>query len=215
MSRAASGESPKMPRAQAAARYSPPRRSYGIRRSSARASRAIAPAPVAHRLRRPSQRRARDARRRRRRPVEGTRSPGGCAGSRAGGCRSRGLSGQQLVDLCVSSGSAPLALLMMARDQLANESEGEELEPDDDEEHAEREQRAMPDRLAAELEHGQVDQDAEADRAKHEPERPEEMQRPVAVATHERDREQVEERAKVALGPVARATVRARTVTHR
>ena len=48
-----------------------------------------------------------------------------------------------------------------------------------------------------------------------EPEPAEEVQRPVAVAADERDGQQVEEAAHVALDPVARAAVLARPVVDR
>ena len=104
------------------------------------------------------------------------------------------------------------ALLVLARDQLADQAEREELEPDDDEQHAEDQQRALADRVAQQLVDRQVDEHAEADRAEGEPEPAEEVQRPVAVAADERDRQQVEEAADVPLDPVARAAVLARAV---
>ena len=104
-------------------------------------------------------------------------------------------------------------LLVVARDELADEPERDELDADDDEQHAEREQRPVADRLAGELEHGQVDEQRACRCAPSgEPEPAEEVQRPVPVAPHERDREQVEEAAQVPLHPVARAAVLARPV---
>ncbi len=65
------------------------------------------------------------------------------------------------------------------------------------------------------LSDGQVDEDREADRAEQQPEPAEEVQRPVPVAADERDGEQVEEAAQVALEAVARAAVLARAVVDR
>ena len=87
--------------------------------------------------------------------------------------------------------------------------------PDDDEQHAERQQRAMADRLAGQLQHGQVDEQEHPDGSEQQADAAEEMQRPVPVAAHERDGEQIEEAADVALHPVARAPVLARAVVDR
>ena len=70
----------------------------------------------------------------------------------------------------------------------------------------------MPDRLTRRLEHGQVGD--RPDRAEHEAEAAEEMQRPVPVATHERHRQEVEEATHVSLHPVPRAAVLTRAVVH-
>src|SRR6059058_1749209 len=83
------------------------------------------------------------------------------------------------------------ALLVMARDHLADESEGEELHPDDEEEDPEHQQWSLPDRVAERLEDGQVDQDCGPDGAEHEAEPTEQMQWPVAVAADERDGEEI------------------------
>ena len=99
--------------------------------------------------------------------------------------------------------------------ELADEAEREELHADDDEEDAERQQRPVADRLAGQLEHRQVDEHDRADRAEQQPESAEEMQRPVPVAAHERDRQQIEEAADVPLHAVARAAVLARAMVHR
>ena len=50
------------------------------------------------------------------------------------------------------------------------------------------------------------------EQAGQQPEAAEEVQRPVPVAAHERDREEVEEAADVALDAVVRAAVLARAV---
>ena len=104
---------------------------------------------------------------------------------------------------------------MVARDQLAEEAQREELDADDDEQDAERQQRPVPDRLAADLDRRQVGENDHPDRNRAGAEPAEEVQRPVAVAAHERDGEQVEEPADVALDAVARAAVLARPVVHR
>jgi hypothetical protein len=98
---------------------------------------------------------------------------------------------------------------VVTRDHLAQQPEGEELHTDDDQEHAEREQGALADRVAGRLEHGQVDQDRRPDDAEEEPEPAEEMERPMPVAAHERHGQQVEEPAKVALDSISRASVSA------
>ena len=100
----------------------------------------------------------------------------------------------------------------MARDHLADQAEREELHSDHDEQHAEQEQRPCADRVAESLEHGEVDEDRRPDEAEHEPEPAEEVQRPMAVAADERDGQEVEEPAQVALDAVARAAVLARAV---
>src|SRR2546423_13501414 len=69
------------------------------------------------------------------------------------------------------------ALLVMARDHLADETEGEELHADDEEKDAEHQQRSLSDRMAERFEDGQVDEDRGPDRAEHEAERTGEVQR--------------------------------------
>ena len=81
----------------------------------------------------------------------------------------------------------------MARDHLADQAEREELQPDDDEEHAQREERPPADRVAFELEDRQVDEDREADGAEGETEAAEQVEGPVPVAADERDRQQIKE----------------------
>ena len=70
----------------------------------------------------------------------------------------------------------------------------------------------MPDRVPGDLHGREVGEDDHADRAEHEPHAAEEVQRPVAVAAHEGDGQQVEEAAHVALHPVARPAVLPRAV---
>ena len=64
------------------------------------------------------------------------------------------------------------AFLVVRRDHLADQPEREELHPDDNEQHAERQQRPMPDRATAQPEDRQVDADQEPDPAEGEPESP-------------------------------------------
>src|SRR3954469_10685073 len=78
------------------------------------------------------------------------------------------------------------ALLVLARDQLADQAEREELQPDHHEEHAEDQERPLSDRVALDLEHGQVAQDDETEEAERQAEAAEEMERPVPVAADER-----------------------------
>ena len=85
----------------------------------------------------------------------------------------------------------------------------------DDEQHAQGQQRALADRVAERLEDGQVDEDRGPEDAEDEAEPAEEVQRAVAVAAHERDREQIEEAAQVALEPVPGAAVLPRAVVDR
>src|SRR5919197_2745722 len=103
----------------------------------------------------------------------------------------------------------------MARDHLADQAEREELHPDHEQEDAEHEQGAVADRVAERLEHGEVDEDRNPERAEDEAEPAEQMQRAVAVAPDERHRQQVEEAAQVALDAVARPAVLARAVVDR
>jgi molybdopterin molybdotransferase len=103
-------------------------------------------------------------------------------------------------------------LLVLARHHLAEQSEREELEADDDEQYAEEEQRAMPDRLTRGLQNGQVGEDDEADGAEQEAESSEQVQRPVPVPPDERHGEEVEEAAQVTLTAVAGSAVRSRAM---
>src|SRR5207244_2424624 len=70
------------------------------------------------------------------------------------------------------------------------------------------------DRLAVDLEHGQIDQHREAEGAEEKPEPTKEMERPVPVAPDERHRQEVEEATQVALDAVAGAAVLAWAVVH-
>ena len=58
---------------------------------------------------------------------------------------------------------------MLARDELGEQPEREELDPDHDEQHAEEQQRPLPDRLSAELLDREVDEDPGPQRAEQEP----------------------------------------------
>jgi len=69
-----------------------------------------------------------------------------------------------------------------------------------------------PDRLPGQLQHRQVDEHQRSDRPVQEADPAEEMERPVPVAAHEGDGEQIEEAAHVTLHPVARAPVLALAV---
>src|SRR2546422_10208144 len=94
------------------------------------------------------------------------------------------------------------ALLVLARDHLTQQTEGEELEPDDREQDAEREQGPLSDRMAGRLQYRQVDEDSGPEGTEQETEAAEQVQRAVPVAPDEHDRKQVEEAAHVALEPV-------------
>ena len=59
---------------------------------------------------------------------------------------------------------------------------------------------------------GQVDEDRAPEQAEEQPDAAEQVERPVAVAAHERHREEVEEAAHVPLDAVVRAAVLARPV---
>ncbi len=99
------------------------------------------------------------------------------------------------------------SLFVLAREHLADQAEREELEADHDQEHAEREQRPVADRMAQSFHDRQVDEDREPDQAEDETKSAEQVQRPVAVAADERDREEIQEPAKVTLDPVAGASM--------
>ena len=107
---------------------------------------------------------------------------------------------------------AAAAFLVVARDELADEAERDELHADDDEQNTERQERSVPDRLARQLEDSQVAEQERPDRSQREAEAAEEVQGPVPVAAHEGDRKQVEEAAHIALHPVPGATVLSRPV---
>ena len=72
----------------------------------------------------------------------------------------------------------------------------------------------MADCLARELQHGEVDEQRGADRAEEEPEPAEQMQRAVAVTTHEPHGQEVEKPPEVALHPIARLPVLTGSVVH-
>jgi hypothetical protein len=92
------------------------------------------------------------------------------------------VSGQDLVDVEFRLLTADRGLLVLAREHLADQAEREELEADDDQEHAERQQRALADRVAESLDDGQVDEDRDSEQAEDETESAEQVQRPVPVA---------------------------------
>ena len=104
----------------------------------------------------------------------------------------------------------------VARDHLADQPEREQLDADDDEQDAEDQQRPAADRVALRLQRRSGRAGTPCRRpTSSEPEPAEQVQRPVPVAADERDGEQVEEAAQVALEPVARAAVLARPVVDR
>ena len=104
---------------------------------------------------------------------------------------------------------------MVARDHLADQPKREELHADHQQQDAEHQQRPVPDRMAERFQNGQVDEDRRPEHAEDQPEPTEQMQRAVAVAADERDRQQIEEAAQVTLHPVTRAAVFARAVVDR
>ena len=116
-----------------------------------------------------------------------------------------GLSGEDLVDVELRPLTCPGALLVLARDQLADQAEGEELQAHDDEEHPEDQQRALSDCVAVDLERCQVSEHRDAENSEQQAEPAEQMKRPVAVPTDEGDSQQVEEASEVALDAVSRA----------
>src|SRR5918999_2477561 len=73
----------------------------------------------------------------------------------------------------------------------------------------------MADRLARRLQHGEVDEDTQADDAEQKAETAEQVERSVPVAPDERHRQQVEKPPEVALRAVARASLRAGAVIDR
>src|SRR5262249_59858739 len=129
--------------------------------------------------------------------------PGRCADRSSRTSRSRGREvGRLLQDLLDPELAAPALvrpLLVMADDHLAQQAEGEELDPDDDEQHAEDEQRALADRSARDLDAREVDEDPCSAQPEQEAKPAEEVERTVAVPAQERDGKQVEESAHVAL----------------
>jgi len=86
------------------------------------------------------------------------------------------VSGQDLVDVEFRLLTANGGLLVLAREHLADQAEREELEADDDQEHAERQQRALADRVAESLDDGQVDEDCDSEQTEDEAE-----ERPIGV----------------------------------
>src|SRR5437764_655803 len=121
-------------------------------------------------------------------------------------------SGQDLVDVELRLRASAGGLFVLAREHLADQTEREELKTDHDQEHAEREQRALADRVSQGLDDCQVDEDRKPGQAENEPEPAEKMQGPVPVTADERHREQSQESTDVALDAVARAPVFSRTM---
>src|SRR5439155_15703528 len=79
----------------------------------------------------------------------------------------------------------------------------------------EQKERSSADSGASDLLDGQVQQDRCAGEARAQADASEEVERPVPVAAHEDDRQQIEGAAQVALDPEARATVEPRPVVDR
>src|SRR5205814_2289590 len=127
-------------------------------------------------------------------------------------CRSRRPSGEDLVDEELRSLALRRALLVVARDHLADQAEREELHPDDDEQDPEREQRPLADRVARRLHDREVDEDRDSREPEQEAETAEEVERALPVPADERDGQEVEEAAQVALDAVARAAMLPRPV---
>src|SRR5207245_54310 len=63
--------------------------------------------------------------------------------------------GENLVHVELRALSLLRSLFVVARDHLADQAEREELQPNDDEKHAERQKRAPADRVSERLVHGQ------------------------------------------------------------
>src|SRR6476659_2540301 len=121
-------------------------------------------------------------------------------------------SGEDFVDEQIAAVALLRSLLVVARDHLADQPEREELHSDHDEQHAEQEKWALPDRVSKRLDHGEVDENRGADQTEQEPKPTEEVQWPVPVAADERDRQQVEEAPQVTLDSIARAAGLARAM---
>ena len=162
----------------------------------------------------------RAARRPRRPPAAGTRSPARSAGSRARRCRSRGRAcpaGRQERTSSTCSSSAPRAptrsSCWLVISSLIRPSE-KNCSPTTISSTPRISSGRWPIACPSILRR-QVQEHSEADRPEREPEPAEKVQRPVAVAADERDGQQVEEAADVALDPVTRTAVLARTVVDR
>ena len=67
-------------------------------------------------------------------------------------------------------------LLVLGRDQLGDQPERDELDADHDEQHAERQKRPRTDPLTPDLQHGQVQEEDEADCTHEQAEAAEEVQ---------------------------------------
>ena len=152
--------------------------------------------------------------------ISRARRPRGCSSSAGANCVSvsaadTGLSVSAGLRARRDAAAPPALLLVLVGEHLADEPERDQLDADDHQQDPEHEQRPAADPRAAELEDGEVGQDQEAAPAEQQADPAEEVQRPIAVAAHECDGEQVEEAAHVPLRPVARAAVSPRPVAHR
>src|SRR5580765_89490 len=92
-------------------------------------------------------------------------------------------------------------LLVVAGQHLADQPKRQELDTDDDEEHAEQEQRPLADPRAADLHSGEIGEDDNPDERRGHADPSEQMERAMAVAPHEDDCQEVEGRPQVALDP--------------
>jgi len=121
--------------------------------------------------------------------------------------RQVGASGEDFVHEQLGPVALLHSFLVVARDHLADQSQREELHPDHDEQHPEHQQRSLSNSVSERFDHGEIDKDRGSDQAEQEPESAEQMQRSVAVATDERDGQQVEESTQVTLDAIARTAV--------
>src|SRR3954462_4331134 len=101
---------------------------------------------------------------------------------------------------------------MLACEHLADQPEREELNPDDDEKDAEHQERPAADSGALCLDDRQIEKDRAPGECGHEADAPEEMERPVPVAAHEDDGQEIERGTKVPLDPEPRLPVGTRPV---
>src|SRR5690606_32238685 len=103
----------------------------------------------------------------------------------------------------------------VVRDHLAEQTEDDELRADDDEQHAERQQRPMADRLAEhELGERQIGVDQKAQPEGNDTDQAKQMQRSARVLRQEQHRQQIEEAAEEARRAELRMAVTPRTMWH-
>jgi len=82
---------------------------------------------------------------------------------------------ENVPDEVLDSALVGYPLLVLGRDELGEQPEGDELDPDDDEQHAECEQGTLPDSLPHQLDNGEVKKNHGADRPHDDPEASEEV----------------------------------------